>query len=67
MRSSLRRPTIPSLRHTEMSYSYHTADVFTDRAFGGNQLAVIPDARGLSDDDMAAMAWHARTWCTWGS
>lgn len=38
-----------------MSYRYHTADVFTDREFGGNQLAVLPDARGLSDDDMHAI------------
>jgi len=38
-----------------MSYEYHTADVFTDRAFGGNQLAVLPDARGLSDADMQAI------------
>lgn len=33
-------------------YQYHTADVFTDRAFGGNQLAVLTDARGLSDAQM---------------
>lgn len=38
-----------------MSYAYHTTDVFTDKPFGGNQLAVIPDARGLSDDDMASI------------
>ena len=31
---------------------YVTLDVFTDRAFGGNPLAIIPDARGL---DSAAM------------
>lgn len=28
-------------------YRFHTADVFTDRIFGGNPLAVFPDARGL--------------------
>ncbi len=39
-----------------MSYRYHTADVFTDKAFGGNQLAVLPDARGLSSDQMATIA-----------
>ena len=33
-------------------YRYHTADVFTDRAFGGNPLAVLPDARGLTDQQM---------------
>lgn len=39
-----------------MSYKYHTADVFTDTAFGGNQLAVLSDARGLSAGQMAAIA-----------
>jgi trans-2,3-dihydro-3-hydroxyanthranilate isomerase len=38
-----------------MSYQYHTVDVFTDKAFGGNQLAVLPDARGLSSEDMQAI------------
>ena len=32
-----------------------TADVFTDQRFGGNQLAVIPDARGISDEQMQAI------------
>jgi len=27
---------------------YVTADVFTDRMFGGNPLAVVLDAQGLS-------------------
>ena len=39
-----------------MSYAFHTADVFTDHLHGGNPLAVIPDARGLSDAQMAAIA-----------
>ena len=30
-------------------YRFLTADVFTDRPFGGNQLAVFPDARGIPD------------------
>jgi trans-2,3-dihydro-3-hydroxyanthranilate isomerase len=38
-----------------MSYQYHTADVFTDKAFGGNQLAVLPDARGLTSEQMLAI------------
>ena len=38
-----------------MTYSYHTADVFTDVPFGGNQLAVLPDAAGLSDEQMLAI------------
>lgn len=30
-------------------YRYVTADVFTQTAIGGNQLAVPPDARGIDD------------------
>ncbi|WP_052849773.1 PhzF family phenazine biosynthesis protein [Streptomyces avicenniae] len=37
-------------------YTFVLADVFTEHAFGGNQLAVLPDARGLSDDEMQALA-----------
>jgi trans-2,3-dihydro-3-hydroxyanthranilate isomerase len=33
-----------------------TLDVFTDTRFGGNQLAVLPDARGLDPDQMATIA-----------
>jgi trans-2,3-dihydro-3-hydroxyanthranilate isomerase len=36
--------------------SYLTLDVFTDRRFGGNQLAVFPDASGLPDATMQAIA-----------
>lgn len=39
-----------------MQYRYLTADVFTDRAFGGNPLAVLPDARGLTTGQMHAIA-----------
>jgi trans-2,3-dihydro-3-hydroxyanthranilate isomerase len=38
------------------TYDFVTLDVFTDRRFGGNPLAVFPDARGLSDADMQALA-----------
>lgn len=34
------------------SYSFHTLDVFTDTLFGGNPLAVLTDARGLSTEQM---------------
>lgn len=34
------------------SYRYLTVDVFTDKPFGGNQLAVVLDADGLSADEM---------------
>lgn len=37
-------------------YEFVTVDVFTDRRFGGNPLAVFPDARGLSDEQMQALA-----------
>jgi trans-2,3-dihydro-3-hydroxyanthranilate isomerase len=37
------------------SYRYLHYDVFTDRLFAGNQLAVILDARGLSADTMQAI------------
>jgi trans-2,3-dihydro-3-hydroxyanthranilate isomerase len=39
-----------------MAYRFHIADVFTDTPFGGNQLAVVADARGLSDARMATIA-----------
>src|SRR5438552_10524357 len=37
-------------------YDYITIDVFTDRPFGGNPLAVVTDARGLSTEQMQALA-----------
>ncbi len=39
-----------------MNYRFHTADVFTDRPFGGNQLAVFPQAAGLDDEQMQQIA-----------
>jgi len=38
------------------SYRFLTTDVFTDRVFGGNPLAVLPDARGLESEAMQAIA-----------
>jgi trans-2,3-dihydro-3-hydroxyanthranilate isomerase len=38
------------------SYRYLHYDVFTDHVFGGNQLAVFLDGRGLSDKTMQAIA-----------
>ena len=35
---------------------YHLVDVFTDYMFGGNQLAVFTNARGLSATIMQAIA-----------
>lgn len=37
-------------------YRYLHYDVFTDRRFGGNQLAVFPDAAGLSAQSMQQIA-----------
>ena len=39
-----------------MKVPFQTVDVFTDRKFGGNPLAVIPDARGLSSEQMQSIA-----------
>ena len=39
-----------------MQRRYITVDVFTDRAFGGNPLAVVLDAGGLSTQQMQAIA-----------
>jgi len=39
-----------------MKVPFQTVDVFTDRQFGGNPVAVIPDARGLSGAQMQAIA-----------
>jgi trans-2,3-dihydro-3-hydroxyanthranilate isomerase len=40
---------VPTLRYT-------IVDVFTDRAFAGNQLAVFTDGRGVETDTMQALA-----------
>ena len=37
-------------------YRFVQVDVFTDRIFGGNPLAVVVDATGLRDDEMQAIA-----------
>ncbi len=39
-----------------MPYDFAIADVFTEAAFGGNQLAVVLDAQGLSSGQMQAIA-----------
>jgi trans-2,3-dihydro-3-hydroxyanthranilate isomerase len=45
---ALTSPTLPC--------PYLIADVFTDRAYGGNQLAVVPEAEGLDAAQMQAIA-----------
>jgi len=37
-------------------HRFLTCDVFTETRFGGNQLAVLPDARGLARDQMQQVA-----------
>jgi trans-2,3-dihydro-3-hydroxyanthranilate isomerase len=37
-------------------FAFETVDVFTETRFGGNQLAVFTDARGLSDAEMQSLA-----------
>ncbi len=39
-----------------MKYHYFICDVFTEQRFGGNQLAVLPDAQNLSDWQMQQIA-----------
>ncbi len=39
-----------------MELKFETVDVFTDRQFGGNPLAVVVDAEGLSSKQMQAIA-----------
>jgi trans-2,3-dihydro-3-hydroxyanthranilate isomerase len=39
-----------------VGYRYYICDVFTDTRFGGNQLAVLPEAHGLSDKQMQQIA-----------
>jgi trans-2,3-dihydro-3-hydroxyanthranilate isomerase len=39
-----------------MPLEFITVDVFTDQRFGGNPLAVIPDARGVTAAQMQAIA-----------
>ena len=35
-----------------MKYRYYICDVFTETRFGGNQLAVLPQAQGLTKEQM---------------
>jgi len=39
-----------------MRYRFFTCDVFTNKRFGGNQLAVLPEAEGLSGRQMQQIA-----------
>src|ERR1051325_3614716 len=37
-------------------FAFVQVDVFTDRVFGGNPLAVVLDGRGLTDTEMQSVA-----------
>ena len=39
-----------------MKFRYYICDVFTETRFGGNQLAVLPEAAGLSTEQMQEIA-----------
>jgi trans-2,3-dihydro-3-hydroxyanthranilate isomerase len=39
-----------------MRFDFSLVDVFSDRPFGGNQLAVFPDAVGIADQTMQRLA-----------
>ena len=39
-----------------MKYTFHIVDVFSATPFGGNQLAVLPDAAGISTEGMQQIA-----------
>ena len=40
----------------QRSLKFYQADVFTSQPFGGNPVAVIPEAQGLSDDQLQQIA-----------
>jgi trans-2,3-dihydro-3-hydroxyanthranilate isomerase len=39
-----------------MEYAFHIVDVFSSTPFGGNQLAVLPEAAGISTEGMQSIA-----------
>ena len=39
-----------------MKYAFQIVDVFSSTPFGGNQLAILPEAAGISTEDMQKIA-----------
>ena len=39
-----------------MKYAFQIVDVFSSTPFGGNQLAILPDAAGISTEGMQKIA-----------
>src|ERR1035437_7042787 len=56
LRSSGVRSRWPDKKGVFMRLRYFICDVFTDTRFGGNQLAVLPEAAGLADGQMQQIA-----------
>ena len=58
MRANLISHDSPSMTKNiaKRTYDFVQLDVFTQTALNGNPLAVFPDARGLSDNEMQALA-----------
>src|SRR5690606_24146623 len=55
--ATVRRPrSRPASGGRPMRYRYYTCDVFTAKRFGGNPLAVLPEATGLSGEAMQRVA-----------
>src|SRR5690349_5795744 len=50
------RKTLADAPAEKRRLPYRVLDVFTQEPLKGNQLAVFTDARGLSDDEMQALA-----------
>ena len=40
--------TLDNIEIITVQYKYYICDVFTTKRFGGNPLAVLPDAEGLT-------------------
>src|SRR6202451_2110820 len=60
LKPALRSTRRPGLRRSTwgelMKYAFHSVDVFSSTPFGGNQLAVLPDAAGISTEGMQKIA-----------
>ena len=50
------RRLLPAINHHSMKLKFHTLDVFTNRKFGGNPLAVVLDADALATEQMQTIA-----------
>ncbi len=49
-------PQVVRRRQPVKEYRFIQVDVFTDRPFGGNPLAVFPEAEGLTTEEMQCLA-----------